>query len=107
MQKSRSEFSWRLLPYAGLKVLSLNRLCRLMFQEHPILSRVESTATVVHSSGAQHREPTNVGVALAGRSATIKKTRARQHRHAVRGCGNLLVAEATDVVGRRKSAEAI
>jgi hypothetical protein len=27
MQKSKEEFSWRLLPYAGLKVRSLNRLC--------------------------------------------------------------------------------
>jgi len=32
---------WR-CHYAGLKVLSLNRLCELRFQEHPIPSRVES-----------------------------------------------------------------
>jgi hypothetical protein len=46
VRKSRLEFSWRLLPYAGLKVRSLNRPCGLRFQEHPILSRVESLPVV-------------------------------------------------------------
>src|SRR6476646_4726430 len=43
VRKSRLEFSWRLLPYAGLKVLSLNRLRGLAFQERLLLSRVDST----------------------------------------------------------------
>src|SRR6476620_12064408 len=74
MQKSKEEFSWRLLPYAGLKVRSLNRLAGLRFQgKRPFLTGLLIVNRGYHDSWLMN--PTNICAALSSAHGFLKHCR--------------------------------